>query len=230
MRVRIEAPSSPFSEEKLSRGVARLRAAGVEVEGEGALRGRHAYLNGDDDERRRALEQALSSDVDVIWLARGGYGLTRLVTRLSPPARGPVVVGFSDATALFAHLAGSGLRCVHGPLATTVADEPEASFAHLLAVLERRARGARFPLEMEPGLDHEGWLFAANLCVLTHLVGTPSMPSLQGSVLVLEEVGERPYRIDRMLTQLRASGALRGVRAVVVGPVSYTHLTLPTKA
>src|SRR4051794_16687190 len=99
MRVRIEAPSSPFAVDKLMAGVARMRAAGLEVDEVPALpRGRHAYLNGDDDERRRSLEQALHSNVDVVWLARGGYGLTRIVDRLELPARAPIVVGFSDAT------------------------------------------------------------------------------------------------------------------------------------
>src|SRR2546429_3433404 len=135
MRIRIEAPSSPFSVDKLNAGVAKLRAAGHDVDDTHAgprsspTGARHAYLNGDDDERRRSLEQALHSDVDVVWLARGGYGLTRFVSRLEPPrGRAPIVCGFSDATALFAQLQGSGVRCVHGPLATTLADEPDDSF------------------------------------------------------------------------------------------------------
>ncbi len=222
MRIRIEAPSSPFFIDKLAAGVDRLRAAGCTVDDEGALRavatGRHAYLTADDDERRRSLEDALRSDVDIIWLARGGYGLTRIVSRLAAPARAPIIIGFSDATALFA--AQPGLRCVHGPLATTIAHEPAAAFEHCLAVLGKRARGATFDVTGEAGPDVEGWLFAGNLCVLASLCGTSAMPSLEGAILVLEEVGERPYRVDRMLTQLKDSGALAGVRAVIVG-----HLT-----
>jgi muramoyltetrapeptide carboxypeptidase len=225
MRIRIEAPSSPFPVEKLSAGVARLRAAGHVVDDAPALKalaeGRHAYLTIDDDERRRSLEQALASDVDVVWLARGGYGLTRIVSRLNVPPRSPLVIGFSDATALFAAL--PELRCVHGPLATTIGAEPQWTFDHTLAVLERRAKGAAFDVALEPrdaDLDVDGPLFVANLCVLAALCGTPAMPSLEGVILVLEEVGERPYRIDRMLTQLKEAGAFAGVRAVVAG-----HLT-----
>jgi muramoyltetrapeptide carboxypeptidase len=222
MRVRVEAPSSPFPADKLAAGVERLRAAGVDVDDpSGVLRGRHAYLNGDDDLRRRSLEEALHSDVDVVWLARGGYGLTRIVSRLSLPSKGPIVIGFSDASALFAQAAGTGLRCVHGPLVTSLAGEPEHTFRHALDVLERRAKNASFDVTVEPpDVDVDGWLFAANLCVLAHLAGTPSSPNLDGAILVLEEVGERPYRIDRALTQLKESGALAGVRAIVVG-----HLT-----
>lgn len=222
MRVRIEAPSSPPPVDKLAAGVARLRAAGVEVdERRGGPRGRHAYLNGGDDERAASLVDALRSDVDAVWLARGGYGLTRLLSSLptlGPPS--PIIIGFSDTTALFAQLWGRGVPCVHGPLATTVGAEPDDSFAHCLAVLERRARGTALPLRGATPVDVEGRLFAGNLCVLCALLGTPSFPDLRGAVVVLEEVGERPYRIDRMLTQLAQAGALSGVRAVVCG-----HLT-----
>jgi muramoyltetrapeptide carboxypeptidase len=225
MRIRIEAPSSPFPVEKLNAGVARLREAGHVVDDAPALRalelGRHAYLTTDDEERRRSLQEAIASDVDVIWLARGGYGLTRIVSRLDVPARSPLVIGFSDATALFA--AQPELRCVHGPLATTIAAEPQPMFDHTIAVLERRAQGASFDVTIDgrnADLDVEGPLFAANLCVLSALCGTPAMPSLEGVLLVLEEVGERPYRIDRMLTQLKEAGAFADVRAVIAG-----HLT-----
>lgn len=227
MRVRFEAPSSPFIPEKLEAGRARLAAAGWDVGSQhqgNLLRGRHAYLNGTDEERATALERALRGDEDVVWLARGGYGLTRIVRRVRAPNRGPVVVGFSDATALFAHLLGSGVRCVHGPLATTLAAEPEDSFAHALAVVSRQARGRSLPVRCDAPaapLDVDGWLFAGNLCVLAHLAGTPSAPDLDGAVLVLEEVGERPYRIDRALTQLCESGMLHGVRAVVVGHLTH---------
>lgn len=223
-RVRLVAPSSPFDRARLSRGADRLAASGFVVDDfSGVLTPGHPYLNGDDARRRAALEAALASDADVVWLARGGYGLTRILPTLTLPAGPlPVVVGFSDATALSAHLLAHGARSVHGPLATTLADEPDASFTHLLDVLAGRARGRplgglRVLSAPKAAGTTEGLLFAANLCVLTHLVGTRSVPPLAGALLVLEEVGERPYRIDRMLTQLLSSGALDGVRAVVVG-------------
>jgi muramoyltetrapeptide carboxypeptidase len=202
------------------------------------LRGSHAYLNGDDDTRRLALETALRSDVDVVWLARGGYGLTRIVDDLVIPSRVPVVVGFSDATALFARLAVAGHldRCIHGPLATTLAAEADDSIARVITVAARRARATTTttsnittpavlpplrvsPLEIMPRTV-SGPLWAGNLVVLAALCGTPSMPNLRGHIVVIEDVGERPYRLDRVLTQLRRAGAFDGVVAVVVG-----HLT-----
>lgn len=226
-RVRVVAPSSPFPKERLERGVRRLEAAGFVVDDTSRLLvGGHAYLNGSDAARVAALEEALASDADIVWLARGGYGLTRLLSSLSLPAAPlPVVVGFSDATALSAHLFARGARSVHGPLATTLADEPDASFDHLVKLLAGQGAGLSLaglrPLSVPaPQGEVEGSLFAANLCVLTHLIGTRSLPPLAGALLLLEEVGERPYRIDRMLTQLLESGALDGVRGVVLG-----HLT-----
>ncbi|MCC7071108.1 MAG: LD-carboxypeptidase [Deltaproteobacteria bacterium] len=222
MRVRVVAPSSPPPLDKLAAGVARLHAAGITVDDtDGVVRGRHAYLNGSDEERSASLADALRSDVDVVWLARGGYGLPRLLSRIDPRvARAPLVIGFSDATALFAHLWRRGVPCVHGPLITTLAAEPDESVAHCRAVLERRARGARVAVRAAEPIDVEGALFAGNLCTLGALIGTPSFPSLDGAIVALEEVGERPYRIDRELTHLIYAGALRGVRAVVAG-----HLT-----
>lgn len=220
-RIRVVAPSSPFSQEKLTRGIERLEVRGFSFEDTASLVvGEHAYLNGTDEQRRASLEDALASDVDVVWCARGGYGLTRIVSELSFPAgQLPIVVGFSDATALSARLLHRGFRTVHGPLATTVADEPDESLQHLIDILTGRATdrtigGLRVVANPR---DVEGWMFAANLCVLTHLIGTPSMPTLDGAILVLEEVGERPYRIDRQLTHLLESGAFRGVAAFVIG-------------
>jgi muramoyltetrapeptide carboxypeptidase len=222
MRVRIEAPSSPFSDDRLSAGVERLVQLGHEVDATHAgPRGRHAYLNGDDDERARSLSEALSSDADVVWLVRGGYGLTRIVNDLSlptPSARTPALIGFSDATALLCHLHARGFsRLIHGPLVTTLPHEPHESVGHLTDILAGRARSIGGLRSLTGPVDVEGALVAANLCVLAHLVGTRSLPSLDGAVLVIEEIGERPYRIDRMLTQLLSSGALAGVRAVVCG-------------
>jgi len=227
-RVRVVAPSSPFDRERLSRGVARLTERGFVVDApEDLVTGGHPYLAASDDERAARLANALTSDVDIVWLARGGYGLTRIVDRLLDVPlveRAPLVVGFSDATALLAVLFARGVPCVHGPLATTVADESEASLDHLVSLIDG-GRGALgdHPLEVVDarGLTRvEGRAFAANLTVLTHLVGTRALPPLDDTVLFLEDVGERPYRIDRMCTQLMASGALDGVRAIVLGAFS----------
>lgn len=229
LRIRIEGASSPFPADRFAAGVEVLRAAGHVVDDSHAgPRGRHAYLNGTDEQRRLSLEEALMSDVDAVLLARGGYGLTRIVDDLFVdgwPMKLPLVVGFSDVTALFGKMATEGLldRCVHGPVVTSLAGEPEDSRARFFDVVSGRAP-ADLDLDVVAADDSidsvEGPLFAGNLVVLAALCGTPSMPSLQGHVVVIEEVGERPYRLDRLLTQLVKSAAFAGVAAVVVG-----HLT-----
>ncbi len=246
MRITIVGPSSPFRPEALARGTAVMREAGHDVIEGDALVGGHAYLNGDDDVRAAALEAALHSDADVVWLARGGYGLTRIVERLQIPARIPIVVGFSDATALFGRLsrAGHEARCVHGPLATTLGSEPEHSARRALAVV---AGTAPEPLPTLKTLvpagpsRNDGFvrgpLWAGNLVVLAALAGTPSMPDLRGHIVVVEEVGERPYRLDRVLTQLLSAGAFDGVTGIVVGhltgcdePAPPTQTATPTSS
>lgn len=228
LRIRIEGASSPFPVDRLDAGVALLRAAGhvVDADHAGPV-GRHAYLNGDDQHRLASLEDALRSDVDVVLLARGGYGLTRIVDDLFAdgwPDRLPLVCGFSDVTALFARFAVAGRldRCIHGPLATSIAGEPADSRTRFFAALHGDVVDD-VALDVVVGGDVErveGPLFAANLVVLAALCGTPAMPDLRGHIVVVEEVGERPYRLDRLLTQLINSGAFDGVLAVVVG-----HLT-----
>ena len=227
LRIRIEGASSPFPADRFAAGLEVLRAAGHVVDDSHAgPRGRHPYLNGTDDERRLSLEEALMSDVDVVLLARGGYGLTRIVDALFVdgwPMKLPRVVGFSDVTALFGKMASEGLldRCVHGPVVTSLAGEPDDSRARFFDAI---AGGAPADIDLDVVVADtdavEGPLFAGNLVVLAALCGTPSMPSLRGHVVVVEEVGERPYRLDRLLTQLINSGAFAGVAAVVVG-----HLT-----
>ncbi len=238
MRIRIEGSSSPFVPERLDRGVAKLRTLGFTVDVASAgPRGRHAYLNGDDDERRASLQDALDSDVDIVWLARGGYGLGRIVDGLRLPARIPRVVGFSDTTALFCRLlaAGHADRCIHGPLATTLAAEPDDNVARVADVVGGRSPAPLSGLRHVGGpaaVDVAGPLFAGNLCVMASLCGTPSQPrfvdAMTGAVVVLEEIGERPYRIDRMLTQLLRAGVFDGVAAVVVGQLTQCAEPTPS--
>ena len=221
-RVRIVAPSSPFSPERLAAGVDVLNEHGFVVDDiREILRSGHDYLNGDDAHRAQTLEAALGSGADLLWVARGGYGLTRILDRLSldGATRPPLMIGFSDDTALHAWLYARGIASIHGPLATTLADEPPESLAHLFALIDGHGRRLcdACTLLTGPPARVEGPALGGNLCVLTALCGTPHFPALDGAVLFLEEVGERPYRIDRMLTQLLSAGQLQRVAGVVVG-------------
>jgi muramoyltetrapeptide carboxypeptidase len=219
--VAIVAPSGPFPADAYERGLSVLRARGHEpVE---LLAGEvHRYLAGSDEERLRSLRRAYSHPgVRVLLAARGGYGAMRLLPALDLDAMAAsprVLVGFSDVTALhLALLARGGRGLVHGPMITQLGRLPAADVDRLFTLLETGAPPP--PLRgraVVPGIAR-GPLVGGNLTVLASLVGTPYLPDLRGCVLLLEEVFEQPYRIDRMWTHLRLAGLLDGVAGVAFG-------------
>lgn len=192
---------------------------------------------GSDDERIAAIARAAASGAQVSLITRGGYGLTRLLPRLPYKAirraidRGMAWVGFSDFTALqLAVLAQTGGITWAGPAlcdsfgAIEVDDITQACFEDLL-LAQGEGAGWRMGLASarelparKPGLwAKDATLWGGNLTVLCGLLGTPYFPQIEGGVLFLEDVGEHPYRIERMLTQLLHSGVLQRQKAIVLG-------------
>jgi muramoyltetrapeptide carboxypeptidase len=227
----IVAPAGPVNLVRFQAGLARLgdafrirlaptltqpRAGGVP-----------SYLAASDDQRAAELTAMLADpDVRAIVLARGGYGLMRILDRIDPAvlrADPKPIVGFSDATALlsWAYVA-AGVRAIHGPMIVQLEDLPEPQIAHMISLLtEARAPGVRpWTLAAHGRGTHVGPLIAANLTMASLLVGTPWQLPLAGAVLVLEEVGERPYEIDRYLTQLGLTGELAKPAAVILGELT----------
>lgn len=129
------------------------------------------------------------------------------------------LIGFSDITALLWSLAQIGVSGVHGPVMTSLAAEPEWSLNRLFDCVEGRPLAPLTGVGWGGGVV-SGILLPANLTVATHLLGTPVHPPLDGVILALEDVTEAPYRIDRMLTQWRMSGAFQGVRGIALGRFS----------
>lgn len=223
--IHVIAPSGPVADERLQRALPHLRRRYGEPTLAANLATRTGYFAGDDSLRLQTLHAALRDDrADIVWAARGGYGLTRLLDRLDPAAlreRPKLLVGFSDVTALlcWAYVT-CGSTSIHGPVVAQLDELPEEDRERLWMLLEGEVPE---PLVAEDdatilhGGRVEGPLIVGNLEVLRTLIGTPFMPSLSGAILAIEEVGERPYRIDRALTHLLASGSLRGVRGVAVG-------------
>ncbi len=227
--LRFIAPSGPIDQNHFDRGLAVIRHAlpGSPLHAPETVRARSGYFAGSDAERLESLRAGLADpEARVLWCARGGYGLTRLLHRLDPSIlrEGPkLIVGFSDITALLAWaLEAAGLSSLHGPVASQLTELDEDSRSRVFDMIRGELP---VPLIAEEGTTLcggrvEGPLIIGNLEVLRSLVGTPFMPSLQGRILAIEEVGERPYRIDRALTQLIQSGALRGVRGIAVGQLT----------
>lgn len=218
-RVAAVAPAGPFDRQLFEAGAAILRQRYDVVHTE-ALFARTRFLAGNDDHRLADLMRALSDpEIAGVFAARGGYGSMRLLPRISPDRLPPrVLVGFSDITALHLAWQAAGRVSVHGPVLTQLGRLGRDDVARLFEVLE--ADGPASPLSgtrtIVPG-SVEGTLIGGNLSMLTRLLGTPYLPSLSGAVLLLEDVGERPYRLDRMWTHLRLAGAFRELAGICLG-------------
>lgn len=218
--VRVVAPAGPFDRESFEAGLAVLRRR-YDVRFDEGLFSRDRYLAGTDARRQDELQAALDApDARAVFAARGGYGAMRLLPKLSFARRPlPALCGFSDITALHLAMQAKGLVSLHAPVLTQLGRQPPEVVDRLFALLEAEDAPAA-PLSAGRPLvsgTAEGPLIGGNLSVLTRLVGTPYLPDLRGALLLLEDVGERPYRLDRMWTHLALAGAFEGVRGIVLG-------------
>ncbi|MEB3233871.1 MAG: LD-carboxypeptidase [Cyanobacteriota bacterium] len=215
-RVRLVAASSALAPESLVRlqaGLSLLQQWGLAVDPSPAVERRWGYLAGDDAARSADL-----GGTAALWAClRGGWGAARLLENPALPLPGGWFLGFSDVTALLWARVARGLGGgVHGPLLTTLAAEPAWSQERLRRLLFGESIEPLQGQPWQPGLA-EGPLLAANLTVATHLLGTPHCPPLAGAILVLEDVGEAPYRLDRLLTHWRLCGALQQLAGLALG-------------
>ena len=222
-RVALVAPAGPLRDEsELERAVQNVRALGWEpIVAKHAL-ARAGYFAGDDATRLDDVMRAMHErTVDGIWCLRGGYGAMRLLADIDYDvfARTPKpLIGFSDITALHAALwTRCGVITYHGPTARqSLTAFSRASIAR--AVGERAdSCGIAANARTIRGGTARGRLAGGNLALLTALCGTPFFPRLDGAVVVLEDVNEPIYRIDRMLRQLLLAGALDACRAIAFG-------------
>jgi muramoyltetrapeptide carboxypeptidase len=186
------------------------------------------HFAGSDEERADAfLRFANDPAIDAVWFLRGGYGANRLLApvmpRLGPAARTKAYLGYSDAGFLLAALYARGIgRPVHGPMVSDIRRQGgDATVARSLGWL---ARGDRAGLE--PGLDGRP-AAAFNLSILGALIGTPYLPDLADHVLLVEEVSEPLYNVDRLLFHMAHAMQLRGIAGVRMGAVSAVQANDP---
>jgi muramoyltetrapeptide carboxypeptidase len=237
--VRVVAPSGPLPREEFEAGARILeRRYRLRYDREDLMRA-EGFLAGPDEHRLGELAGAFADpDAKAVFLARGGYGLLRLLPfiDLADLRHHPrLIVGFSDGTALLAQAARAGVASVHGPVITQVPRLPEADLQALYALLERPGTSLLLDqLETVTPGRVQGPLLGGNLEVFSRLLGTPFVPDLTGAILILEDIGERPYRIDRLITHLDLAGVFNQVAAVVVGDLvdcqerEGSKLTSPT--
>lgn len=253
-RVALISPSSHQGEASPSlrkSAVAILSGWGLEVTNGGEEEAQHLYFAGDDAHRAAQFEKLYCDPaLKALFITRGGYGASRILPLLdggrlaaAPPK---AVVGFSDATALFAYLhAVVGISVVHGPCIAAAgflnAPPMEEELEALRRALFEPQNPAEFPIQPLRGTFHGGTTIQGNgpkdtpaentviqdsvqgpvvggsLAVLVTTLGTPWEINTRGALLFLEDVNEAPYRIDRMVTHLRAAGKLDGVQGVLLG-------------
>lgn len=223
--VAVVAPSGPVDRDRLARSIPLIEAR-YRVRVAADLHARDGYLAGSDERRAAELNAALRDpDVRAILFARGGYGSMRILGDLDAAAlrADPIpLVGFSDITAVLGWAAAAaGVASIHGPVAAQLAELPGADVERLFAMLESPdpppPLGGLEPCGAAAGDAIEGALWGGNLAMVAHLIATPLFPPARDAILFLEDVGERPYRLDRDLSGLGLAGALGGVRAAVVG-------------
>jgi muramoyltetrapeptide carboxypeptidase len=227
--VAIVAPAGPFDRAALEAGLTILSKR-YRVRYDEHIDSRERYLAGDDNRRFVELTRALADpDIKAVFCARGGYGAMRLLPRLAAwqPAQAWAVehplalkplIGFSDITALHQWFQSNGIASIHAPVVTQLGRVPTDSPQRLFSLLESTAPAE--PLtgtETYVGGTVEGPLLGGNLSVFTRLLGTPFMPPLEGGILILEDLSEQPYRLDRMWTHLELAGVFRKIRGIVLG-------------
>jgi muramoyltetrapeptide carboxypeptidase len=221
--VAVVAPAGPFDKTALESGLAVIGGR-YPVRFDERIYSRKRYLAGDDERRFTELTTALADPaIKAVFCARGGYGAMRLLPRLaswasehSLPAK--PLIGFSDITALHQWLQSNGIASIHAPVLTQLGRVPAESRQRLFSLLESTAPAE--PLignATYVGGTVEGPLLGGNLSVFTRLLGTPFMPPLDGGILLLEDLSEQPYRLDRMWTHLELAGVFRRIRGIALG-------------
>jgi muramoyltetrapeptide carboxypeptidase len=227
-RVGVVAPASPFARDEFDKGIAELRQLGFEPVYDDAVFERKAYVAGTADVRARALRKMwLDPSIAAVIGVRGGYGSAHLLPLLDRDEMLTAVkalIGYSDLTTLLSYLTTDlGMVAFHGPmlerrLARGTAGYDRDSFVRALCRAEPLGELAPPGLESLRNGEATGPLFGGTLTQILASLGTQFAFDPRGPyVLFLDEVGERPYRLDRMVTQLRQSGLLAQASAVIIG-------------
>ena len=220
----IAALSSPFDREAFDNGVALIESWHYRVRVPESIFARDGFLAGSDRQRAEGFNGLMAdSDIKAIICARGGYGSLRTLPYLDWDLisdNPKIVAGFSDVTALLTSLyERCRLACFHAPNVAGLGaadDLTRTGLKEILASGPPPRIGVADPVVLQPGTARAP-IIGGNLTVLCHMLATPFAPRFEGHILLLEDRGEAPYRIDRMLTQMKMAGALAGVAGVALG-------------
>ena len=220
----IVAPAGPFDLDLFMQGLSALQSMGFQTRVPDEVYDRSGYLAGSDAQRARLVNQLFEEPgVQAIICARGGFGCLRMLPLVDfdiISTYPKIFVGFSDITALLvAIIRRSGLVTFHGPMVTPLATATELTRCSLSAAISSDT-----PLEIAPAAGvvlqagrATGPVVGGNLATLCHLLGTPFEAGFEDHILLLEDRGEAPYRIDRMLSQMKLAGSFKGIGGIILG-------------
>jgi muramoyltetrapeptide carboxypeptidase len=223
-RVALVAPAGKITRDVLTRAVRVLEQWNLKVMvGDNVMSKSHSYLAGSDEERLVDLQKALDSRrIKAIFCARGGYGTTRIVDQidLTKFKKYPKwIVGFSDITALHLLMLRHGFESIHASMPSQFSD-PAArpSLQSLYEVLFNSTPSIQ-ALAVPGNIEGEasGMVIGGNLSILLDAMGTPIEPETKGRILVIEEIDEFKYKLDRMMTQLKRAGKLDKLAGLAIG-------------
>ncbi|GAB3789444.1 S66 peptidase family protein [Virgibacillus kimchii] len=235
----IIAPSGPIDTDKLKKAVPFFEEMGLHVKLGKYISHVNGYLAGTDEERLTDLHAMLADDtVKAIIFARGGYGAGRIVSSIdySLVKNNPKIIwGYSDITYLHTAIRQkAGLITFHGPMA--VSDVAKDDFDELSAKLFKQLFQPAdliytekiSPIDVLVSGESEGELIGGNLSLIASTIGTPFEIDTKDKLLLLEDIGEEPYRIDSMLNQLKLAGKLEAAAGVILGDFAETESDLKT--
>jgi muramoyltetrapeptide carboxypeptidase len=220
----IVAPAGPFDHDLFMQGLSALQSMGFQTRVPDEVYDRSGYLAGSDAQRARLVNQLFEEPgVQAIICARGGFGCLRMLPLVDfdiISTYPKIFVGFSDITALLVAITRrSGLVTFHGPMVTPLATAPELTRCSLSAAITSDT-----PLAIAPAAGvvlqagrATGPVVGGNLATLCHLLGTPFEAGFEDHILLLEDCGEAPYRIDRMLSQMKLAGSFKGIGGIILG-------------
>jgi muramoyltetrapeptide carboxypeptidase len=220
----IVAPAGPFDVTIFDQGIHTLKTMGFQVHTPDDLYESDGYLAGSDQHRVDVIHRLFAdTDINAIVCAKGGYGSLRLLSLLDfrlIEQHPKIFMGHSDISALLSAMdTKCGLVTFHGPLVTTLSDAPEETRQAVIAALTSECA---LDIKTEKGItihsgSTTGRICGGNLATLCHLLGTPFEPRFTDEILFLEDRGEVPYRLDRMLFQMKLAGCFEGLAGLILG-------------
>lgn len=225
--VGVIAPASPPDETTLHKGITVLEEIGLNVLVGRNINKKYGYLAGTDEERRMDFhEMIVRKEVKAIIFARGGYGTARIASLINYPliANNPKIIwGYSDITYLHTAIRQrTGLVTFHGPMVMSIGKETVnplsiTMFKQLFQPTELVYSEKISPLTVYSHGEAYGKLVGGNLSLMTRSLGTPYEIDTRGKIILLEDIGEEPYKVDAMLNQLKLAGKLSNIAGVVIG-------------